>query len=649
MHYPPPLRPLTYSAEGHSALYFLHLTDPHHWRKLSATSAHRERESVRGPDDRLHNPAHCLAMATLWFKKRFQQSFDEKNCRLFPTQRHLFDFLDAPLSRPSDEDAGWLPFCIEMFSEAEASEMLSRPRPRPVPGASSPPDFVLFHRVSATVEAGARVADPTSGKKRPRGVVRKDYSLLYGEVLLSLQNRMFLACTMQGLDLVLSTIPPGDLHLYEIIREGTPCHLYFDVEREGDTVSVLDEFCIDSDEGSNCAVDKMVTASIHTRHGVHNYRATTSEYRRLLQQVPTIPPGTCPLDCPVIPDNSGTMESLLCALDEFVRLHADFLVFPGSDEDAHVDTEGGAGRVDLSRRLQQWTREVLVMKSSPLCPPTELESAPAKFSQHYVIKLRSHVFDSNISVGHFVRQFVEFMDRQCATPSPLIHRALFFHGEHILENVLAALNADQPSPAVLFVARKCVIDTAVYSRNRMMRCLGSCKLYKSSVLTVAAEYTGGSVSRAVDDPYPSEPRATLSSLCASLITVPPAEVQTSSLIHFSVAGIGGPGHFGGSTATGAYEAQPHEPLDGDASTVLRLEAAYRRISGCVHCTVSASRRLGGRFEVYNVDGTKFCQNVMREHRSNSVYLVLDTDKNSWAQKCFDPECAAFRSHPIPLE
>ncbi|ORC79120.1 uncharacterized protein TM35_002191000, partial [Trypanosoma theileri] len=64
--------------------------------------------------------------------------------------------------------------------------------------------------------------------------VREDYALLYGATSLSMQTRMFLATTRLGLVEIIKSIESSQLHLYEIIRDGRPCHFYLDVEREKD-------------------------------------------------------------------------------------------------------------------------------------------------------------------------------------------------------------------------------------------------------------------------------------------------------------------------------------------------------------------------------------------------------------------------------
>jgi hypothetical protein len=57
---------------------------------------------------------------------------------------------------------------------------------------------------------------------------------------------------------------------------------------------------------------------------------------------------------------------------------------------------------------------------------------------------------------------------------------------------------------------------------------------------------------------------------------------------------------------------------------------------------------------YILDGTRFCANINRHHKSNgtylAVYLRFDRRQSHWSgefvQKCFDPECKSFVPKPL---
>ena len=47
-------------------------------------------------------------------------------------------------------------------------------------------------------------------------------------------------------------------------------------------------------------------------------------------------------------------------------------------------------------------------------------------------------------------------------------------------------------------------------------------------------------------------------------------------------------------------------------------------------------------------GSHYCENVGRCHASNHAYIVLSLCSGQYAQKCYDPDCAGFRSAWMPL-
>ena len=47
-------------------------------------------------------------------------------------------------------------------------------------------------------------------------------------------------------------------------------------------------------------------------------------------------------------------------------------------------------------------------------------------------------------------------------------------------------------------------------------------------------------------------------------------------------------------------------------------------------------------------GSHYCENVGRCHRHNHAFFVLSLREGQFAQKCYDPDCAGFRSAWMPL-
>ena len=147
-----------------------------------------------------------------------------------------------------------------------------------------------------------------------------------------------------------------------------------------------------------------------------------------------------------------------------------------------------------------WTRS---LPSS--APSTSEDHKKKKFSQHYVIRFNQLVFRDCRDVGVLVREFVLWLSHlsmQCDET----HAALFFHAKPLFTSSYHKhQNATVASPPPLIeegtdssttivgplipleVPRRCIIDTAVYSRNRMFRCYGSAKL-KNAVLLFDTQF-----------------------------------------------------------------------------------------------------------------------------------------------------------------
>lgn len=59
----------------------------------------------------------------------------------------------------------------------------------------------------------------------------------------------------------------------------------------------------------------------------------------------------------------------------------------------------------------------------------------------------------------------------------------------------------------------------------------------------------------------------------------------------------------------------------------------------------------GPIMLYNIAGCRYCTHINREHRSNGIFYVVDLRGGAWTQRCYDPDCRAFRMPftALPLE
>ncbi|CAG9580553.1 conserved hypothetical protein [Leishmania major strain Friedlin] len=548
----------------------------------------------------------------LWCKDTFEEQFDPSECRLFPVQQQLFDFVDKAgggCDGGSSRAPHWLCFSIEFPSASEVSHLLSRHAPTN-----------LFRRRQESSNALA------AQRKR----VREDFSLLYGATPLSQQSRMFLAATLDGVRSILSRIDPRQLHLYEIIREGSPCHLYLDVERESNHTALQHVIAVDDDSTSSSVeeADSLVQVEEDvggTRRIV--FQCCQSRYQELRRLAVRDPTDVCGLDCRIEPDNRNTCDVLLSALNSFVRDRHPSWVPPGLQAE-------GPGSVFA---------DAWVLESVPL------SGAATKFSQHYILKLHGRMFESTNSVKAFVRDFVAHVRERAAHDSQL-HGALFFHKPPAWYPVFRELPLDYPRTTFPYLPRRCVIDEAVYSKNRMMRCVGSCKLGKQSVLLPYRHYVAGSCV----EYFSNSANAASVSLDVFLSTLIAhrfaKDVAPVSLIKLTEE-IEAPKNtracaLPASVSEGTAPATLHTvSLDVDIALLTSsLQRAYSQVANRA-CTVAQPHSLHGRFLSFSVRGTRYCQHIGREHKSNNVYLVVDTERMTFVQKCFDPDCASYRSPP----
>ncbi|KEG06188.1 coiled-coil domain-containing protein 111 [Trypanosoma grayi] len=470
---------------------------------------------------------------------------------------------------------------------------------------------------------------------------------------------MFLAATAAGVARVVREVEPLQQHLYEVIREGAPCHLYLDVERERDysawrpVVEIPDSNSSGDDSGGSDEAGGNGSSVTYECRNV-------SEYKAALATAMWRPQRCCAWDCDLHADNSATTAVLLAELREFLLTAHPALVAAGTvaeDTTSAISGEGGA-------QLQEGEGATLLSSSSsssaaaasgPLGAGAEAvvmrslqRGGGRKFSQHYVVKFDGRWFSSNADVGRIVGHFVDYLYER-AVVEPRVHVALFYHDPPKEFAVL-------PNGPLPFLPLRCLIDTAVYSRNRMLRCLGSCKLHKTSVLAV--EGVHGTTPTAAGAAAALAANDVVALFFASLVTLPVGRRSVISMPPPSVtsaAAAGGRGvpRYGGAQGGGHGDGNVRtcllEGADGERYRALAEYVAQQwRAVGGVTCSASGVRQCGERHLLLLLDGSRYCGNVGREHRSNRVYIIVDLQQRVWAQKCFDPDCCAYRGTPQPI-
>ena len=534
-----------------------------------------------------------------WTRDRLQRNFG----KIFPLQSMLFEHIDKvnnSIGRQADSttspsDDILLPFSIEI-SPPDGGQL-------PEPLVSSIFRFSREKRDRSSLNQAATVGDEASvgdsGERRDPGPTKRPQ-----------QTRFFIALTLSSALEVAQRVPSLDQHLYEIIREGLPCKLYFDVERDGDYIPPQCTYPHSPQRTSFPAA----ASSVLEESGIAVNSSSRTPFPRL-----------CRMCCEVKPDNSVTEQVLLGELSLFLREARPELL------------------LDLMSDAEVTVLKSITVKGNSNVPPASLTmgshgSLPSakkeKFSLHIIIDFKSSCFANNIQAGKLVCDFVEWLfAKVCRDESGRLHSALFFHAEP------SRVEAPTSSNGPIYMPLRCVIDTAVYSKNRMFRCLGSTKLGKAGLLVPAASegsWNIGDVFRKSLISFPS--RAASGERRVIFLT----NLATSARPGGERTFVADTTISSAATANAKMGPSPFPLLDAFVEQI--LAGLPTQSLGYVYRYLFYAES----HVVYTIDGSRFCRNVQREHKSNKVYYICCLISHTWFQKCFDPECKGFRSEPQPF-
>ena len=337
--------------------------------------------------------------------------------------------------------------------------------------------------------------------------------------------RKFLATSYVELWRRYKDVPTKFRHFYEIIREGCPCHAYFDLE-----------------------------------YGVADN------------------PGT---------DGEKTVEAFLHLLRKVLL-------------------------ANLEMKLDD--RWIIELDSS----------SPQKFSRHIIVRLPGSAFLDNSHVGTFAAAIVEEAARNRERSK--FSNMMFVKNKHGQETTF--------------------IDMGVYSRNRAFRLFRSSKAGKSQALMPTAR-----MMRVWEHNFPDE-KIFMHSLVGNVD--PNARLLTLAVQAEDGGGVGrigttvfsfakaGPGRQRAGNAGRASNVQhgtsPYPALERFVLDVCKQNAASGR-----NATIRSWASVGDSVLIFNLAGYRYCGSVEREHKSNGVFFVVDTSERVWYQKCYDPDCARYRS------
>ena len=242
-------------------------------------------------------------------------------------------------------------------------------------------------------------------------------------------------------------------------------------------------------------------------------------------------------------------------------------------------------------------------------------STEAKFSKHVIVK--SLAFEDNIQAGGFVDMFVEYTRVLRQEPGSGTD-VLFVRGD--------------PEDAV---ARKPVVDTSVYTRNRNFRVLRQSKRGKNTPLKLQ----DGGVVVDESDSVDCQVLRTLASFVPNGTKVIPADCryERKSVRQRAV----------GRSLCVRYIPDEFRNVTSRMVEVwdqMRAKTENGMWPPTSIRSVWTPSNGTGRFFTASLCNNRFCLARGRSHRSNNVYLKVDLHRGEFEQRCFDRQDCLWRFH-----
>ena len=194
------------------------------------------------------------------------------------------------------------------------------------------------------------------------------------------------------------------------------------------------------------------------------------------------------------------------------------------------------------------------------------------------------------------------------------------------------------------------VDTAVYTKNRLFRMVYSCKGGKQACLMPTERFV-----------MKRRPKPSPAYLFSNTLVTSVDEKDTLLCIrgNGSETGMANPsaGHprevakrgfkrDSFTTYLPSREAMARLETLANSKDVLKLVEDYAASRSKQGVQVRGVQVCGGNGSVaYSLfgPGAHYCGNINRDHKNNFVYVVVNFRRMKIAQKCYDPDCAQYRS------
>ncbi|KAH0786293.1 DNA-directed primase/polymerase protein isoform X1 [Histomonas meleagridis] len=213
-----------------------------------------------------------------------------------------------------------------------------------------------------------------------------------------------------------------------------------------------------------------------------------------------------------------------------------------------------------------------------------------KFSRHLIIRGKDFCFKNNYHVGHFVKT------------------------------------------EILTIPEFSIVDEAVYSKNRCIRCIWSTKVANGNKFPlVPKDYTNLSPSLSSVDFFKKTLIACVDKKC-HIIGYPDLNDTPHDKPKSQVA----------AASTNVSQSQMRDITVNDIN-----DFAIKCFAPTGYIKMSDYNPDFDTILMY-VEGSRYCQNIKREHKSNHIYLVCSLQKGTIVQRCLDPDCRGFQSEPVQV-
>lgn len=240
-------------------------------------------------------------------------------------------------------------------------------------------------------------------------------------------------------------------------------------------------------------------------------------------------------------------------------------------------------------------------------------STSNKFSCHLIFPYV--IFLNNFHAGQFVKQLC-FEIMLVSQPSSNLK---LLKGINLMDEINKLLVLDSKGKTKLFC------DEAVYSKNRHFRLYKSSKFGKNVALEVSEH---------------------------NLFEVNARNLASKEEILFLCSLIT---YCNDSKMKLTYECDSRDCMEGNkhiwrkTNTTNLSTSPYAEIDKCIDYVVHPGKIYRSRYFpeksiiIYDIVGNRYCGNIGRSHKSNNVKYVVDIKSLTYYQKCYDPDCADFKS------